>query len=160
MLHEILGMEKSETPVEVVDVPPKKLSPFDFVSSISYTKENLIEQSPDNLKQYNAFVINRALSFGADTVLYANEMNRYPHLDRDIQYDFLRSSIRKKKRYDSWQKAEKESDDLTLIKEYYGYSNEKAKQALTLLSDDNIDDLRKRLFKGGIEGKGKTRGRK
>jgi len=101
-------------------------------------------------KGYNAFMVNRSLSYFNDTVLIANEMNRHSHLDSRLQFDFLINIIRKRKRFSKWAKPQIESD-IEVIKEYYDYSNEKARQALSLLSPDQIDGLRKRVSKGGTK---------
>ena len=98
--------------------------------------------------EYNAFIINRGLSFFPDTVLYANEMNLNHHLDSRLQYDFLINMIRKKRRFSKWNKPQI-IDDLDVIKEYYGYSNKQAKAVHNLLSSDKIGDLRKKVYKGG-----------
>jgi hypothetical protein len=99
-------------------------------------------------KEYNAFLINRGLSFFKDTILYANEMNIHHHLDNRVQFDFFINIIRKKKRWSKWIKAD-DVANLELIKEYYGYSNEKAKSALTLMSNEQIEQLKMRIYKGG-----------
>lgn len=123
------------------------IGPFDFINAISYTKQNLIVDDWSE-KQYNPFLINKGLSYGADTVIPANEMNSRPHLDKLLQFHFLINIIRPKKRFNKWIKAEK-IDDLETVKEYYGYSTEKAKQILPLLNESAIDELRKRIKKGG-----------
>ena len=99
-------------------------------------------------KAYNGFMVNRGLSYFYDTVLLANEMNRHHHLDGRLQFDFLINIVRKQKRFSKWLKATK-TDDLETVKEYYGYSNEKARQALTLLNDAQLEELRKKVYKGG-----------
>jgi len=152
-LSSMLGMSPPVIPATEEELPkPKKISPFDYTSSISYTKENLMVDE-DAERQYNAYMVNRALSFGADTVLFANEVNKYPQMPKQMQYQFLIGTIRKKKRYDTWQKADSEHDDINVIKEYYGYSSEKAKQALSLLTPEQISQLKDRMFKGGLLGK-------
>jgi hypothetical protein len=95
-------------------------------------------------KQYNPYIINRGLSFGADTVIYANEMNSRPHLDRLLQFDFLINTIRPRKRYNKWLKAET-VEVLDSIQEYYGYSKEKARQVLPLLSDTQLKTIKSRM---------------
>ena len=100
--------------------------------------------------KYSAFLVNRALSQFPDTVIYANEMNLNHHLDPKLQYSFFINIIRKKKRFSKWAKPSVQ-EDLDVIKEYYGYSTEKAKSVLSLLTSDQIDDLRKRIYKGGKE---------
>lgn len=132
---------------EQFKVKKKAISPFDFANSINHTKENLIVDAWSE-KQYNSFIVNKALSYGADTVVAANEMNSRPHIDKKAQYDFLRGIIRPKKRFNKWLKAEKE-EQLELVKEYYGYNNTKAAAALRILNEDQLNSIRKRLNKGG-----------
>ena len=124
-----------------------KISPFDFVNSINDTKENLItdDWSED---QYNAFIVNKALSFTPDTIIYANEMNSRPHLEKVLQYQFLINIVRKKKRFSKWIKKEK-IEAIDIIKEYYGYNTDKARQAVSILSKEQIDDIKSKLYKGG-----------
>jgi hypothetical protein len=123
------------------------MSPFEYLKSINESKKDIMI---DDLaeKEYNSFIVNRGLSYFKDTILYANEMNRYHHLDSRLQFDFLINIIRKKKRWSKWIKAS-EVDNLELIKEYYGYSNEKAKSALSLMSNEQIEQLKMRIYKGG-----------
>jgi hypothetical protein len=99
-------------------------------------------------KAYVAFVINRQLSYFPDTIAVANEMNIHHQLDNRLQFDFLINIVRKRKRFTKWSKPESESD-VEVVKEYYGYSNEKARQALSLLLPHQIDILRKKVNKGG-----------
>ena len=120
---------------------------FDYLNSINYSKENIMHDNLDE-KAYNSFMVNRGLSYFNDTVIYANEMNRYAHIDSKLQYDFLRTLIRKRKRFSKWAKEDKNSD-IDLIKEYYGYSKEKAFQVLPLLSKDQLTYISKKLSKGG-----------
>jgi len=105
---------------------------------------------PDDIteKAYPAFMVNRALSYFNDTVLYANEMNVNHHIDNKLQYHFLINIIRKKKRFSKWLKP-REVDNLELIKEYYGYSNEKAKSVLQLFNNEQIEILKQGIYKGG-----------
>ena len=135
-----------EKPAEVPYKAPA-ISPFDFINAIHYSKDKLIVDDWSE-KQYNPYIINKGLSYGHDTVIPANEMNSRPHLDKILQFDFLINIIRPKKRFNKWIKAEK-IDDLEVVKEYYGYSTEKAKQVLPLLNDSIIIELRKRITKGG-----------
>ena len=93
-------------------------------------------------------MVNRGLSYFNDTVLMANEMNLYSHLDKKLQYHFLINIVRKRKRFSKWAKPETESD-IEAVKEYYGYNNEKARQALTLLSPENINIIKQKVNKGG-----------
>ena len=123
------------------------MSPFDFLNAINYSKKDVMVDDIAE-KEYNAFIINKGLSWFADTVIYANEMNRNHHLDGRLQFDFLINIIRKKNRFSKWMKPQ-EIENLELIKEYYGYSNEKAKSVLTLLSNADIEELKHRIYKGG-----------
>ena len=122
-------------------------NPFDYIKAINYTKENMIVDDLTE-KEYNAFIINRGLSMGIDTVFQANEMNQRHHLGKKLQFDFLLNSIRSKKRFAPWVKADK-LKDLEYVKEYFGYSNEKAKAALQILDNDQIKTIKNSLNKGG-----------
>lgn len=123
------------------------MNPFDFLNAINTSKKDIMV---DDLveKQYPAFMVNRGLSYFPDTILYANEMNRYHHLDNRLQFDFLINTIRKQKRFSKWHKTES-SEDVDAIKEYYGYSNEKARQTLSVLTQDQIIELKQKVYKGG-----------
>ena len=123
------------------------MNPFEFLNAINYTKKDLMVD-PENEKHYNSFVINRSLSYFPDTVALANEMNRYGHLESRLQFAFLINTIRKRKRFSKWIKPEIEHD-VDVVKEYYGYSNEKARQVIQLLTPQQIDVLRKKVSKGG-----------
>ena len=109
---------------------------FDYLNSINLTKQDIMIDD-DCEKAYNSFMVNRGLSYFSDTIIIANEMNRHHQIDSKLQYHFLINMIRKRKRFSKWAKAQKESD-IDAVKEYYGYNNEKARQALTLLSPDQI----------------------
>ena len=124
------------------------MTPFDFINAISYSKENLFKD-PQSVKDYNAFMVNRGLSQYADTILYANEMNKLYHLDPELQFQFLINTITKRKRFAKWAKKEKDRVSFSLVKEYYGYSDEKARQALELLTDDQLAIIEQKLYKGG-----------
>lgn len=123
------------------------LSPFDFLNAINTSKKDLIVDDITE-KQYNSFMVNRGLSYFRDTAIIANEMNRYHHLDNKLQNDFLINMVRKRKRFSKWLKPHIESD-IEVIKLYYGYSNEKARQVLSLLSPTQIDGLKKKVNTGG-----------
>lgn len=125
----------------------KKLSPFDFLNSINMTKKDLMED-PDTENQYVPFVVNRTLSYFPDTVAIANEMNKYHHLDSKLQYQFLINIIRKRKRFSKWIKSELENN-IDKVKEYYGYSDAKARQILPLLSTDQLNIIINKVDKGG-----------
>lgn len=125
------------------------ISPFDFVNSIQFDKKDLIVDEWSE-KQYNPFIINKSLSFGADTVIQANEMNSRPHLDKKLQYDFLKGIISAKKRYNKWLKGEK-LEAIDIVKEYYGYNTVKAQEVVSILSRQQIDSLKQKLKKGGLK---------
>jgi len=125
------------------------LTPFDFINAISHNKQNLMDLENAE-SQYKSYVINKGLSFYPDTVIQANEMNSRPHLDRKMQFNFLINIIRSKKRYSKWLKPEK-LDDLEIVQECYGYSKEKARQVLPLLSSEQIYYLKRRIKKGGLD---------
>lgn len=122
-------------------------NPFDYVNSINISKKDIMTDDISE-KAYPAFMVNRALSYFNDTVLYANEMNVNHHLDNILQYHFLINIVRKKKRFSKWLKPQ-EVNNLELIKEYYGYSNEKAKSVLPLFNNEQIELLKQRIYKGG-----------
>ena len=128
-------------------------SPFDYINSISHTKKDLIKDSEDPVraeKDYNAYLVNKGLSYFIDTILFANEMNSHHHLDAKLQNDYLINTIRPKKRFAKWVKKLSE-DDLELVKLYYGYNDEKARQALSILSDDQLTLIKKKQEKGGTK---------
>ena len=119
----------------------------EIIPSILQTKEYALLTEQDE-KSYSAFMVNRALSFHRDTVLWANEMNQFTSLDNKLKYDFLINIIRAQKRpYSKWHKKA-QSRDLSVVKEYYGYSDAKAEEALKILSDDQIAELKEQLYKG------------
>ena len=125
------------------------MSPFDYLKAINESKEDVMLTSQDE-KKYAAFIVNRGLSFFMDTIFQANEVNRNHHLDSRLQFDYLLNSIRQKKRYSKWLKSEK-LDDLDIVKEYYGFGNEKAKNALQVLTDEQLAYIRRKLNQGGVE---------
>ena len=123
----------------------------DFLNSINHTKDDIFSDDIEHAeKMYQPFVINRSLSYFSDTVFHANEMNQLNFLDEKMQYDYLRHSIRKRKRFSKWIKNEK-IEDLDLIKEYFNYSNRKAQECLAILSEDQIDLIRKEMDTGGVK---------
>lgn len=105
-------------------------------------------------KQYVPFMVNRGLSYFSDTVLFANEMNRYHHLDKRLQFDFLINSIRKKKRFSKWAKPQ-EQEAIMIVKAYYDFSNEKARSAAALMTSEQIEVLRTKIYQGGHSAKSK-----
>jgi hypothetical protein len=120
----------------------------DYLNSINYSKENLMDADTEAVKQYPPYIINRCLSGFMDTVLYANEMNMASHLDNKMQYDFYINTLRKRKRFSPWLKKDS-LKDLELVKQYYGYSNEKAKTALGLLTKEQLNYIKSKLDTGG-----------
>lgn len=129
----------------------------EVVPAILQTKKNVI--TVDNEKEYNPFIINRALSYHYDCILFSNEMNKMPNTDKLLQFHYLLNTIRSYKRpFQKWHKKDS-ADDIDVIKEYYQYSDEKAKEAMKILSNDQINEIRKRIDKGGLNDKSKrTRG--
>ena len=123
------------------------MNPFEYLNAINYTKQNIMV---DDLaeKSYNSFMVNRSLSYFHDTVLMANEMNQHHHVDNRLQFDFFINIVRKRKRFSKWHKPETVSD-LEAVKKYYGYSNEKARQVLFLLTTDQINELKNKVMTGG-----------
>jgi hypothetical protein len=121
----------------------------EIVPSILQTKKNVIRDEID-LKDYKPFMVNRALSYHMDCVLYANEMNVHSQLDPDLQYLYLLNTIRPMKRkFQPWQKSEI-NKDLECVKQYFGYSNEKAKDVLRILNDEQIAEIKAKTTKGGV----------
>ena len=126
----------------------------DYLYSINQSKKNILDDDPDAARKYPAYVVNRCLSSFTDTVLYANEMNKNSHLPPKMQYDFFLNSVKPRKRFSPW--ARKDSIDyLDIVKEYYGYNDDKALQALRILTKDQLDKISYLLRKGG-----NTNGRK
>jgi hypothetical protein len=142
-----LGAPTVEYDVEEYKEKKKGISPFDFIKDINYEKKNLIVDDWSE-KQYNPWIINRGLTFSIDTVHPANEMNCRPHLDKSMQNMYLINTIRARKRFDKWIKIEDDAE-VEMVKEYYGYSNDKARQALTILSEEQKKYIKEKLFKGG-----------
>jgi len=131
-----------------VETSEKKVTPFDFLNSINDTKIDLMRLDPENEKRYNSFMINRGLSYFSDTIFMANEMNRYHHIENKLQYSFYINIIRKRKRFSKWTKAE-HINNIEAVKEYFGYSTNKAKQALPLLTMDQLIVIQNKVKKGG-----------
>jgi hypothetical protein len=123
------------------------MNPFDYLNAINYSKQNIMVDDLTE-KEYNAFMVNRSLSYFPDTILAANEMNINHQIDARLQFDFLINIIRKRKRFSKWDKK-KISGDIEVIKEYYGYNDLKAHQVLSLLTPDQLKELYKKVNKGG-----------
>jgi hypothetical protein len=123
------------------------MSPFDYVNLILQKKK---EDEELDYKEYAPFIVNRALSYHIDCVLYANEMNLRPNIDKEMQYQYLLNTIRPMKRkYQPWQKSEIDKD-IECVKQYFGYSNEKAKEALRILNDEQVAVIKAKTNKGGV----------
>ena len=123
----------------------------EYLNAINFTKNDLMK-SEDELwkKKYPAFIVNKMLSGFSDTVMLVNEMNRNHFLDKDMQFQFLLNSIRSKKRFTPFLRANK-LKEIECVKEYYGYSNDKAKSALDILTKDDIKLIKEKLYKGGTK---------
>jgi hypothetical protein len=124
----------------------------DYLNAVNHTKENLLDtEDEDWEKKYPPFIVNNCAAPFPYTVMLVNEINQLPHLDKKLQFDFLINSLRPRKRYTPWLKAMK-LENLEYVKEYYGYSNEKAKSALDILTDEQISAIKRKLYKGGKDG--------
>jgi hypothetical protein len=143
------------------------MSPFDFVNAITHNKKQLMTGTEnDELAEssYVPFVVNKALSYFPDTILYANEMNRYSSTDNKLQFHYLLNTIRPAKRFAKWVKRE-DNESVELVKQFYGYSTEKAVQVVSLLTSDNLHYIKQKLERGGnndnsrIAGRGETKDR-
>ena len=120
----------------------------DWLNSINYNKDNLIQDHPETIKSYTPFIVNKCVSGHLETVLFANEMNVNHHIDKDMQYSFFLYTLRKRKRFSPWLKKE-QIEDLDLVKKHYGYSNEKAKVAVSLLTKTQLETIRNQHDMGG-----------
>jgi hypothetical protein len=128
------------------------MNPFDYLNAINDTKQNVIEDSENPElaeKLYPPYLVNRGLSFFIDTVYLANEMNRHHHLENKMQFDFLINIVRKKKRFSKWFKAQPD-EEVEAVMDYYGYSQDKARQVVSLLTKDQITQIIERQRKGGL----------
>ena len=123
------------------------MNPFDFVNAITHSKQDLMKEEGVE-KLYQPYLVNKALSYFHDTVMYANEMNQRRTIDSKLQFQFFLNTIRPAKRFSKWVKKQ-EDNDLTAVMEYYGYSPEKAKSALSILSSDQLITIKQKLEKGG-----------
>ena len=123
----------------------------EYLNAINHTKERLLDSEDEEWeKKYPPFIVNKCVYPFQDTIMLVNEINQLPHLDKKLQFDFLLNSIRSRKRFTPWLKASR-IEDLEYVKEYYGYSNDKAKQALDILTDEQISTLKHKLRKGGMK---------
>tara|TARA_B110000114_G_scaffold86132_1_gene90971 strand:+ start:425 stop:832 length:408 start_codon:yes stop_codon:yes gene_type:complete len=125
----------------------------EYLNAINVSKESLMDSEDEAWeKKYAPFIVNKCVAPFPDTILLVNELNRYHHLDKKLQFDFLLNSLRARKRYTPWLKAKK-LKNLEYVKEYYGYNNEKAKAALDILDDEQISAIKIKLNKGGRNGR-------
>jgi hypothetical protein len=124
----------------------------DYLYSINQSKKNILDEDPDAVKKYPSYIVNRCLSSFTDTVLYANEMNKNSHLPNKMQYDFFLNSVKPRKRFSPWTRKDS-IDYLDVVKEYYGYNDDKALQALRILTKNQLDKITYLLRKGGKNGK-------
>lgn len=123
----------------------------DYLKSINHSKKSMRELGDDfdSIKKgYAPFVVNRCLSFFPDTIMQANNMNVNHHLEKEMQYEYLRHSIRKRNRFSPWLKKNK-PENLDAIKEYFGYSDKKAMEALLVLKEEEVEQIVKEISKGG-----------
>ena len=120
----------------------------DYLNSINFSKDYLMDEDPAWEKNYPSYVINKCMSHHLDTIMYANEMNIHSHIDKRLQYDFFINIVRPRKRFSPWGKKQKVKD-LDLVKKYYGYSSDKAIQALRILTPDQLNYIKEKLNKGG-----------
>ena len=123
----------------------------DYFNSINLSKQNLMDGDPEAEKKYTPYIINRCYSGFIDTILLANELNMNTHLDKKMQYDFYINIIRPKKRFSPWLRKDK-IESLECVKEYYGYSDEKARTALKILTKEQIAFIKSKLNRGGKHG--------
>jgi hypothetical protein len=127
------------------------MNPFDFVNSINYTKKDLLKDPEVSETSYVPYVVNKALSYFPETIMYANEMNRV-QADGKLQYHYLLNTVRPGKRFAKWVKKD-DTESIELVKLFYGYSTEKAQQALTVLSQENLHYIKQKLQRGGNDDK-------
>lgn len=124
------------------------MNPFDFVNSINQSKKDILVDAEVSETDYVPYVVNKSVSYFPETILYANEINKYQFLDNKLQYHYLLNTIRPGKRFAKWVKRE-DVEDLDAVKQYYGYSTEKAHQALSILTTDNLHYIKQKLQRGG-----------
>ena len=120
----------------------------DWLNSINQTKKNLLDEDPTLEKEYPPYIVNRCFSGHLDCIMFANEMNIHNNIPKKMQYDFYLNSLRKKKRFSPWLRQDK-IKDLDYVKRYYGYSNEKAKQALKILTQEQVNFIKSKFDTGG-----------
>lgn len=129
-------------------------NPFDYVNSITYTKENLIKDSIIMEKEYNPYIVNKALSYYPDTIFISNMMNSNNFLDKKLQYEYLLNIVPKKKRFSKWEKKNKENQEkIDIIKKYYNYNNKNAILAMSMLTNEQINIIKQKMSEGGVTNK-------
>ena len=121
-----------------------------WLDSVNFSKRNIVEEDGAEIKTYVPFLMNRILSGHLDCIMFVNEMNKYSFLDKDLQYSFYLNTLRKKRRFSPWLRKDKVTD-LEIVKQYYGYSNEKASNALKILTPEQINFIKQRLDIGGTK---------
>lgn len=126
-----------------------KLSPWDFTNSISFNKNDLMEEDPSAEKDYLPFIINTSMSYFVDTIEYANSMNMNPHLDNKLQYSYYLNSVRPKKRFSKWAKKV-DDENLDAVVKYFGYNRTRAKEVIKLLSPEQIEEMKRKNEGGGV----------
>jgi hypothetical protein len=122
----------------------------DWLNSINFTKNNLMKEDETSKKDYAPYIINKCLSAHIECILFANEMNMNHSLDKDMQYSFYLNTLRKRKRFSPWIRKDK-VQNLEYVKLYYGYSNDKAIQALKILNNTQLNFIKQRLETGGMK---------
>jgi hypothetical protein len=122
----------------------------DWLNSINTTKNNIMDDDPSSVKEYPPYIVNKCFSQHTDSILFSNEMNRYHFLDKKLQYDFYINSLRKRKRFSPWLRKDT-IKDLDYVKRYYGYSNEKAQQALRILTKEQLNFIKSKFETGGTK---------
>lgn len=120
----------------------------DWLNSINQTKSNIMDTNPDSVKDYVPYIINKCFSGHIDSLMFSNEMNINHHIDKKLQYDFFINIIRTKKRFSPWLRKDT-IKDLDYVKRYYGYNNEKAQQALRILTKEQINFIKSKFETGG-----------
>ncbi len=127
------------------------MNPFEYIKAINAHKD-IMKDDTLTEKEYTPFLVNRGLSFFQDTILQVNEMNRCHFLDKKLQFDYLLNNIRPRSRWSKWLKPDK-IENLEIVKTYFGFGNEKAKDALEVLSDTQIEKIKAQFTEGGVEKK-------
>jgi hypothetical protein len=125
------------------------MNPFDYLNSINFDKKDLMQDDPLAEQKYPAFMVNRGLSYFPDTIMFANQMNGFAHLDSKLQYQFYLHGISKRKRFSKWAKKEPQSETLRAVMEYYKYSEERALETISILSNEQITMIEEKMNKGG-----------